>query len=138
MTENISLVERIVRVLLGIILILGYMTHFWQISVGISATMELALFIIGAILFTTGATGYCPIYNMCLKKEEEVKEELPVRNRVEVVETESVGEIAEEKKVRKKRTVKKRQKGKQKATKKTTKATKSKKSSRKTKKSKKK
>jgi outer membrane biosynthesis protein TonB len=151
MTENISLVERMVRVFLGVLLILGYVTHFWHASFGMSATMELVLLIIGAILFTTGAIGYCPLYNMCAKREEKNKEEIPVRSKVEVVENESVGEVVneeedekkeeevEEKKIVKKKGKKRKETKKTKAKAKTTKVAKAKsKKSRKKKKSKKK
>lgn len=56
MVENMSAVDRVVRVVIavaiGLLYYFGYMTGGWAIALGI----------IAAVLVVTSAVGYCPLY----------------------------------------------------------------------------
>ncbi|MCX6054749.1 MAG: DUF2892 domain-containing protein [Chloroflexi bacterium] len=58
MKTNESGVDRIIRVVVGVALLALYFTHVVAGGLGIVAV------IIGAVLFITGAVGFCPLYGL--------------------------------------------------------------------------
>ncbi len=58
MSANEGLVDRIVRVVLGIVLLYLWLGHV------VTGTLALILGIVGVILLITGIIGYCPLYTL--------------------------------------------------------------------------
>jgi hypothetical protein len=56
MKANESGLDRVVRIVLGIVLFVLYFTGI------LSGTSGIISLIVGAILFITGAVGFCPLY----------------------------------------------------------------------------
>lgn len=58
MKTNESGLDRIIRVLVGLALIVLYFTHVVSGGLGIVAL------VVGAVLLVTGAVGFCPLYGL--------------------------------------------------------------------------
>ncbi len=62
MTANVGTVDRGLRVILGIALIVAPLLNF--LGLGASAVVAYILMAIGAILILTGLFSFCPLYRM--------------------------------------------------------------------------
>ncbi len=62
MTANVGTVDRGLRVILGIALIVAPLINF--LGLGASAVVAYILMAIGAILILTGLFSFCPLYRM--------------------------------------------------------------------------
>jgi hypothetical protein len=58
MKTNESAVDRVIRVVLGIVLLALYFTGV------VSGGLGIALLIVGAISLLTGIVGFCPLYSL--------------------------------------------------------------------------
>jgi hypothetical protein len=58
MVRNEGTVDRVVRVVLGVVLVAA-----WAFG-GLSGTLAVVLGVIGIVLIGTGAVGFCPIYRL--------------------------------------------------------------------------
>jgi hypothetical protein len=58
MKTNESVVDRVIRVIVGIALLVLYFTHVVTGGIGIVSI------IVGALLLLTGAVGFCPLYSI--------------------------------------------------------------------------
>jgi hypothetical protein len=58
MSRNESNLDRIIRVLVAVIAIIG------AIAVGASSVLGVVLFVVAAILLVTSAVGFCPLYRL--------------------------------------------------------------------------
>ncbi len=58
MSANESLVDRIIRVIVGLVLLYLWLGHV------VGGVLALILGIVGLILLLTGLLGYCPLYSM--------------------------------------------------------------------------
>jgi len=58
MKSNVGSVDRIVRMILGIVLIIAYLGNF------LTGTLGLVLLIVGLVLAVTSVFSFCPLYRI--------------------------------------------------------------------------
>ncbi|NPA90335.1 MAG: DUF2892 domain-containing protein [Chloroflexi bacterium] len=58
MPKNESTVDRVVRIVLGLILLYAWLGHM------VGGTLGVILGLIGLVLLVTGAIGFCPLYTV--------------------------------------------------------------------------
>ena len=58
MERNVGTVDRVIRIILGLILLIGPM------QMGYSCAVAYIVMLIGVILLITGIIGYCGLYNV--------------------------------------------------------------------------
>lgn len=58
MNRNVGSIDRIVRAVLGAVLLI------WGLSLGAAATLPLLAVIAGAVLIGTAAISFCPLYRI--------------------------------------------------------------------------
>jgi hypothetical protein len=58
MKTNESAVDRVIRVVLGIVLLALYFTGF------VTGGLGIALLVVGAVSLLTGIVGFCPLYSL--------------------------------------------------------------------------
>ena len=58
MKKNVASWDRIVRVVLGIVLLALYLTN------AVSGVLGIVLMVVGAVLLATAIIGFCPLYHL--------------------------------------------------------------------------